>query len=332
MMRWLFDPTGRDASFWLPKGASSVAAGHDALFYFILYLSTAFFVVIVAAIVLFVLKYRRRSPEQRTSGLHGNVMLEIVWAVIPAILLIVMFVWGFRQYMDMSVPPADAIEVRVTAQKWSWTFEYPRDGISVPKDLVVPVGRPVRLTMSSLDVIHSFFVPAFRIKKDVLPNRYTMLWFEATEVGEYDLECAEYCGTAHSQMLGKIIVKPENEYNEWIAAGGGMSGEGMSSVAFGARLFSQLGCAVCHSTDGTKKTGPSVLAKFGSTETFVDGTKALVDDNYVRESLMDPAAKVVVGYEAVMPTFKGRLSDKQTNALVDYIKSLAPADDGPKEP
>jgi len=327
----LTNPTGESGSFWLPKPASTIAAGNDALFYFILYLSTFFFVVIIATIVVFVIKYRRRSDDDRTSPVHGNLKLEIVWATIPAILLMVIFGWSFRRYLDMSVPPANAIDIRVTAQKWSWSFDYPKDGISVTQDLVVPVGRPVRLTMSSVDVIHSFYVPAFRIKKDVVPNRYTVVWFEATEPGTYDLECAEYCGTGHSQMLGTIVVKTEHDYNAWIASGGGMSGKGLSSVDFGKKLFGQLGCAVCHSTDGSRKTGPSLLAIYGLTVTMTDGTTALVDDNYVRRSIMDPQAQVVLSYEPVMPTFKGRLDDKQTNALIDYVRSLTPSGDT-KEP
>jgi cytochrome c oxidase subunit 2 len=176
--------------------------------------------------------------------------------------------------------------------------------------------------MSSQDVIHGFYVPAFRIKRDVLPNRYTVLWFEPQGQGEYDLLCTQYCGTSHSAMIGKIVVKSEAAFKDWVDSGGGMSGKGLSSVDFGRMLFDKQGCATCHSVDGAARTGPSLLNKYGARELLATGHTVLVDDNYLRESLMDPAAKVVMGFQPVMPTFRGRLSDKQTNALIDYIKSL----------
>jgi cytochrome c oxidase subunit 2 len=307
--------------FWMPEAATSEAGRTDALFHFILYLSIFFFVLVVGATVLFVVKYRRRSAAQKTADIHGHRKLEVIWAVIPAILLVVIFAWGFRDYVSGSVPPGDAIEVRVTAQKWSWAFSYPRDGIDT-NELVVPVGRPVKLVMSSLDVIHSFYVPAFRLKRDVLPNRYTVAWFQAEETGEYHVLCAEYCGTKHSQMLAKVIVKSERGYQDWIDSGGGLSGKGMSSVAFGKLLFKKKGCTACHSVDGTKLTGPSLLGKYGTRESFADGSTVVVDDNYIRQSITEPNAKVVQGFQAVMPTYAGRLKEKQLNALIDYVKSL----------
>jgi len=310
---------------WMPEQASTTAAAVDQIFYFILYLSAFFFVSIVGAMVFFVIKYRRRSDADRTSPIEGSTPLEIAWAVIPGLILVGMFVWGFRAYIDLSVPPAEALEVRVTAQRWSWSFDYPNAGITTTNELVIPAGQPVRLTMSSTDVIHSFFVAAFRVKKDVLPNRYTVVWFEATEPGTYDLQCAEYCGTEHSGMLGKVVVKTEAEFRAWLDSGGGMSGEGMSSVEFGEQLFKKQGCATCHSIDGRKKTGPSLLDKFGSEERFGDGSTVIIDDNYIRESMVAPRAKLVIGYAPVMPTYAGRLNDRQINALIDYVKSLSEA-------
>ena len=184
------------------------------------------------------------------------------------------------------------------------------------------LGRPVKLELRSADVIHGFYVPAFRIKRDVLPNRYTVAWFEAKEPGDYDLFCTQYCGTGHSSMLGRIVVKGEAEFKEWVDSGGGMSGKGLSSVDFGRLLFDKQGCLTCHSVDGTARTGPSLLNRYGSRELLANGSEVLVDDNYVRESMMEPAAKVVKGYQAVMPTYRGRLSDRQTDALIDYIKTL----------
>ena len=308
-------------SVWLPEAASTEAAHTDALLYFLLGLSVFFFVLVIGATVLFAVKYRRREAGQRTADIEGHKRLEVAWAVIPAILLVVIFAWGFREYMRGAVAPRDALEIRVTAQKWSWTFDYPKEGITT-NELVVPVGRPVKLVMSSMDVIHSFYVPAFRVKRDVLPNRYTLTWFEADRQGEFDIFCAEYCGTNHSRMLSKVKVKSDREYQEWIDSGGGMSGKGLSSTAFGKLLFKKMGCATCHSVDGSKLVGPSLLGKFGETATLADGSKVKIDDNYVRESIMKPNAKVVQGYEPVMPTFAGRLKDKQVNALIDYVKSL----------
>jgi cytochrome c oxidase subunit II len=313
---------GPEGSALLPPAASTGADSHDALFYFVLAVTAFFFVLVVGLVAWFTVRYRQRRAGQRTSGISHNRRLEVAWAVIPSILLVVIFGWGFKGFLDMSVPPAGALEVRVTAQKWSWAFEYPRAGIRTSKELVVPVGRPVKLTMSSLDVIHGFYVPAFRLKRDVLPNRYTVTWFEAKQPGEYDLMCTQYCGTGHSAMLGRIVVKPEAEYQAWVDSGGGMSGKGLSSVEFGKLLFDKEGCVACHSLDGTAKSGPSLLGRYGSRELLEGGAEVLVDDNYLRESLMDPAAKVVKGYQPVMPTFRGRLNDRQIDALIDFIKSL----------
>jgi cytochrome c oxidase subunit II len=306
---------------WMPEAASTTAERTDRLFYFLLYLGSGFFLLVTGATIYFAIKYRRRTPGQRTSPIKGSRRLEILWAVIPALLFVLIFIWGFRDYIGMSVPPGDALEVRVTAQKWSWSFDYPKEGINAP-ELVVPVGRAVKLTMSSMDVIHSFFVPDFRIKRDVLPNRYTVAWFEATDVGEHDVLCAEYCGTSHSAMLSKVKVVSEGDYQAWVDSGGGMSGKGLSAQDFGKLLFKAKGCATCHSVDGSKKTGPSFLGLYGSRATLTDGRTVLVDDNYVRESIVEPNAKVVQGYEPVMPTFAGKISDKQMNAIIDYLKSL----------
>ena len=302
----------------------------DSLFYFIYYLCVLFFVGIVGTTAYFVVKYRRRSDGQRTSGVKGNRRIEIAWAVIPSMLLLVIFAWGFRTYLRQSVPPGDSIDIRVKAQKWFWSFEYPRDGIS-SDELVVPVGRPVKLTMSSADVIHSFFVPAFRVKRDVLPNRYTVVWFQAEEPGTYDIFCAEYCGEGHSRMTGHVRAVTDFQYQEWIDSGGGMGGEGMSSVEFGKVVYEKKGCKSCHSIDGTRITGPSLLGIYGEPVTFSDGSSGVIDDNYIRESIMSPQAKIVQGYEGVMPTYKGMLKDKQIDALVDFIKSLNEKEKSAKE-
>jgi cytochrome c oxidase subunit 2 len=306
---------------WMPESASTVAPRTDALFHFLLALSVFFFVLVVGTMTLFVVKYRRRRPGQRTSPIAGHHKLEVTWAVIPALLLVLLFGWGFRDYIHLAVPPGEALEIRVTAQKWFWTFDYPREGVS-SSELAVPVNRPVKLTMSSTDLIHSFFVPAFRIKRDLVPNRYTVAWFEATELGSYDILCAEYCGQGHSRMLSRVRVLTEREYQAWIDSGGGLSGKGLSSVEFGKLLFRSKGCASCHSVAGAAGTGPPLDGKYGALEELADGKRVKVDDNYLRESIVDPAARVVAGFEPVMPTYAGKLKDKQMNAIIDYLKSI----------
>jgi cytochrome c oxidase subunit 2 len=199
--------SGMGASPWLPVTASETAARFDALFTVLFYVSAFFFVLVVAATAYFTVRYRRKKGSPQPPRIEGNRRLEILWTVIPAVILVVFFVLGFRDFLHLSVPPAHALDVRVTGQQWSWSFDYPKEGIST-NELVVPVGKPVKLTMSSRDVIHSFFVPAFRIKRDVLPNRYTVLWFTAEAPGTYDVLCAEYCGTAHSNMLAQVKALP----------------------------------------------------------------------------------------------------------------------------
>jgi cytochrome c oxidase subunit 2 len=308
---------------WMPTSASTLAESHDPLFYFIYWVSVVSFVAVVGTAAWFAVKYRRRSEGQRTADIHGNTKLEILWATVPAIVLVVLFAWGFWGFMETAIPPAGTIDVRVTAKRWNWEFDYPQAGILGSDELVVPVGQPVKLTMSSVDVIHSFFVPDFRVKRDVVPNRYTVAWFEATKEGEYRVLCAEYCGTDHSRMSAPVRVVSRAEYDEWIASGGPL-GKIEDPIELGAALFRMRGCAQCHSVDGTA-TGkaPTLGGAFGSTRTLSDGSQVLVDDNYVRESLMSPQARIVQGWEnAYMPTFRGRFDEKQLNAMVDYLKSI----------
>lgn len=221
----------------------------------------------------------------------------------------------------MAVPPKDAIEIKVTGQRWLWTFDYP-DGQTSAGELVVPADRPVKLLMSSTDVIHSFYVPAFRLKKDVLPNRYTVLWFEAAGVGNYELYCAEYCGQGHSQMLGNVRVLSEREFQDWLEKGEQETTGGQAPVQLGEKLYKSRACYTCHTTDGADKVGPSFKGVFGHQVTFSDGKTLIVDENYLRESILNPHAKVVKGFQPVMPTYQGVLKDREVDALIAYIKSL----------
>lgn len=308
---------------WMPTDASTLAESHDPLFYFIYYVSVVAFVVVIGFAVTFAIKYRRRREGERTANIEGNTKLEIAWSLVPALVLVTLFAWGFWGFMESAIPPANALDVRVTAKRWNWEFDYPQAGILGSDELVVPVDQPVKLTMSSLDVIHSFFIPEFRVKRDVLPNRYTVAWFQATKVGDYRLLCAEYCGTEHSRMWARVKVVPRKEYDAWVASGGPL-GKIEDPIELGKALFRMRGCAQCHSVDGTA-TGkaPTLQGKFGSMETLSDGTQVLVDDNYVRESLMSPQAKFVQGWQtAYMPTFRGRFDEKQLNALIEYLKSI----------
>jgi cytochrome c oxidase subunit II len=311
------DSTG---TLWLPPANSTIAGEVDPLFYFILYASIVMFAIVVAGMVYFSWRYRRRGADGLNRATTHNTPLEIAWTVIPTILVMIVFVWGFKTFIKMHVAPKDALEVKVTAQKWFWTFDYPTGANSV-NELVVPSGKPVKLLMSSRDVIHSFFVPNFRIKQDVLPNRYTIIWFEATEQGSYDIFCTEFCGKGHSEMLGKVKVVSDREYTAWLDAGSKL-GTGLAPEEYGAQLYKAKACITCHTVDGTKLVGPSFKGKFGMMEKFADGSTALIDENYIRESILQPKAKVVAGFDPVMPTYQGVLKDQQIDALVAYIKSL----------
>jgi cytochrome c oxidase subunit 2 len=309
-------------SIFLPPGGSTIAGEVDALFYFIVYASVVIFGIVLFGIVYLGLRYRsgKTAEDATTPGISHNTRLELLWSVIPSILVVIVFIWGFNVYMKMNIVPKGAMEVKVTAQKWFWSFDYP-EGINTVNDLVVPVGKPVKLLLSSKDVIHSFFVPAFRVKMDVLPNRYTVTWFEAVNTGDFDILCAEFCGDKHSEMLGKVRVVSNNEYDKWLESGTA-AGEGMTPVEYGQALYRSKACFTCHNVDGTSAVGPAFNGIFGKTAVMVGGEQIIVDENYIRESILNPQTKIVAGYQPVMPTYQGILNDKQVDALLAYIKSL----------
>jgi cytochrome c oxidase subunit 2 len=288
------------------------------MFYFIYWLSVIMFVGIVAAAVYFVIRFRRRPGVKSEPTGHNNV-LEIGWTVAPVVLLVMLFHWGFQGWMQLRVPPADALQIRVRAKKWLWDFEYP-NGMHSVTDLHVPVHHPVRIVLSSDDVIHSFFVPAFRIKQDAVPGYYQTTWFEAVHTGTVDLFCAEYCGTGHSRMLGRIIIESQAAFDRYLAEGVGPRA-GETPEQYGHRVAQESQCFTCHSVDGSASTGPTWRGLFGRTENLTDGT-AHVDENYIRESILQPQAKVVRGFQPVMPTFQGTLQDRQIDAIIAYIRTL----------
>jgi cytochrome c oxidase subunit 2 len=309
----------QSGSFWLPPAESTTADAVDSVFQLILAVSTFFFALIVVLMLVFVVVYRRRPGVAPGESPSHSTPLEILWSVIPVGIVIVIFYMGFVGYMDMRTPPANAYEVRVTAQKWNWLFTYPNGHVS--EKLHVPVDRPIRLTMTSEDVIHSFFVPAFRIKMDCVPGRYTKTWFHARNAGEFDLYCAEYCGTGHSDMLSKIVVHPAGTFDQWLEEEANLLAR-MSPAEAGEVLYRRQGCSGCHSTDGSAKTGPTFKGIYGQTHSFSNAAPAAVDDNYIRESILEPMAKIRQGYQGVMPTYKGRLKDEEITALIEYIKTL----------
>jgi cytochrome c oxidase subunit 2 len=299
-----------------PVEASTMAGKVDALYFFLVAVS-AFFVVLIAAMVIyFGIRYRRRAHSQVGTRVVPSLTLEIAWTIIPLGLGLVMFGWGAQVYFNQARPPAETLDVYVVGKQWMWKFQH-LDGQREINELHVPLGRAVRLTGTSEDVIHSFFVPAFRLKADVIPGRYTTLWFNATKTGRFHLFCAEYCGTRHSGMVGSIVVMEPNEYQAWLAGG---AAEG-SLASQGEKAFQDFACVTCHRADAQGR-GPVLEGLYGSRISLASGEVVVADEAYLRESILSPAAKVAAGYQPVMPTFQGLLSEEQLLALIEYVKSL----------
>jgi cytochrome c oxidase subunit 2 len=308
-----------------PEQASTIARSVDYLYWFITLVTLFFTTVIFAIIFYFMIKYRRRGPGERPKAIEGSLPLEILWTVIPTLIVAVIFVWGSTLYFRNAEPPQGAMEIFVTGKQWMWKVEHP-EGQREINELHVPLGRPVKLTMTSEDVIHDFFVPAFRVKKDVLPGRYTSLWFEPTKLGTFHLFCAQYCGAYHAGMIGSVIVVEPDEYERWLA--GTVQGE--SPEAAGEKLYLQDGCGTCHLADGTGP-GPSLLGVYGQPVKLTTGETVTADDAYVRESILAPRAKIVAGYAPIMPTFQGQLTEEQITDLIAYVRLLGKSQPKPKE-
>lgn len=318
----------------LPLVGSDVARHWDMLYHFLTWLSIVFFIIVVGAMIYFAVVYRK-GRAGNTKYITHNHALEAFWTVIPTILLLVIFTWGWFLYKDMVTAPSSAMEVKVIGKQWNWTFQYP-DG-RVSQDLYAPIGQPVKMLMTSEDVLHSFFIPNFRIKQDVVPGMYTSVWFEATVPGKHQIYCAEYCGGTHSQMLAQVVVLSHEQWAAWQRgkdignigrAGGEVSIAKVESKAVaslvdqGKALMQSKGCIACHSDDGTNKIGPSHKGVYGSKIEMADGSVVEADENYIRESIEKPNAKIVKGYNPVMPTYQGQFSALELNAVVEYIKSL----------
>ncbi|MBA3766476.1 MAG: cytochrome c oxidase subunit II [Acidobacteria bacterium] len=308
---------------WIPfpDSASTFAGQVDALYLYLVGMTSFFVVLISATIIFFVIRYRRRLPFEIPRPIAGSIKLESVWTVIPFRIAMSMFVWGASVYFTQYSIPKDALEVYVVGKQWMWKVQH-ITGQREINELHVPVGRKIKLVMTTEDVIHSFFIPAFRTKADVVPGRYTYLWFEATKPGRYHLFCAEYCGTNHSGMGGSIVVMEPTEYDNWLA--GNLNQE--SPIAAGQRLFAQtLGCASCHKEDGSGGRGPSLMGLLGSTVLLEGGQTVTANEDYIRESILSPRSKLVRGFQPIMPTFQGQVSEEQLLQLLTYIKSLSPA-------
>lgn len=307
----------------LPPAKSTLAHETDVLFWFVHLTSLVFTVGLLAAIIYFVYKYRRKSEDEVTPLITHNNKLEVTWSVIPLVLVLIVFGWGYQVYTAQQIAPSNSYEIKVTGQQWLWRFTY-ENGASSTGELHVPADRPIKLIMNSPDVIHSFYVPSFRLKKDVVPGMYTELWFNAPEPGESIIYCTEYCGTGHSDMLGKVIVHEQAEFDKWLATNAGSSSKpaDLPPAEWGKQLVQEFACTTCHSTDGSEKVGPTWQGIFGHEVQLADGSTVTVDENYIRESILEPNAKVVQGFPSVMNTYKGQLNEEQINAIIEYIKSL----------
>ncbi len=305
-----------------PEQASTFARNTDALYLFLVAVSGFFSVLIFVLVFYFAIRYRRQDQHEVPERLKENALLEITWSIIPLLLCVVMFVWGAKLYFDITRAPSNAMQMWVVGKQWMWKIQHP-EGRREINELHVPLGKPVKLTMTSEDVIHSFYIPAFRVKMDVLPGRYTSLWFEATKVGDFHLFCAEYCGTKHSGMIGKVVVMEEADYERWLS--GTPSNETMEQA--GERLFTQNNCSTCHHNRADAR-GPILEGTFGKPVQLESGATVVMDEAYVRESILTPAAKVVKGYRPVMPTYQGQISEEGVMQLLAYIKSLSSAAPG----
>jgi cytochrome c oxidase subunit 2 len=302
----------------LPEQASSIAPEVDALYFFILGITAFFAILVVVLVAYFAIKYRDDTGLKVGAPITGSVPLEIGWSIIPFFVAIGIFAWSTTVFFQIVRPPDETLEIYATGKRWMWRFQH-IDGQREINALHVPLGRAVKVTFTSEDVLHSLYFPAFRVKADAIPGRYSAVWFEATKVGEYHIFCAEYCGTRHSGMIGTVTVMEPDDYQAWLAGGGVAGG---SLEARGEQLFNDLACNTCHLDNGTGR-GPSLVGKFGSQETLTGGQTIAVDENYIRESILTPQAKLVDGYGPIMPTFQGLVSEDGVASLVEHIKSLA---------
>jgi cytochrome c oxidase subunit 2 len=302
---------------FFPQQASEQASQIDAVYFFMLAVTAFFAVLIAVLIVVFAVKFRRRHDDEIGVAIHGSLALELLWTFIPLGIAMVMFAWGAKVFFDVYRPPVGAMEIFIVGKQWMWKAQH-AEGQREINELHVPINRPVKLIMGSEDVIHSYYIPAFRVKADVIPGRYNSMWFTATKPGRYHLFCAEYCGTKHSGMIGWITAMEPADYQAWLAGGPATA----SPVAAGEKLFTDLGCSSCHQPSAAGQRGPTLAGIYGKSVELQGGGTVTVDDTYVRESIVNPQAKIVAGFQPIMPTFQGLVSEEQLLQLIAYVRSL----------
>ena len=303
-----------------------MAADVDRLYWFIVAVTAFFAILVCVLVVYFAVRYRTQDPLKVGAPITGSIPLELAWSVIPFLISVVIFAWAAQVFFDLHRPPDQTLEIYATGKRWMWKFQH-LDGKAEINTLHVPVGRPVKVTFTSEDVLHSLYFPSFRTKADAIPGRYSTVWFEATQTGEWHIFCAEYCGTKHSGMIGMVTVMEPSAYQAWLSGNDG----GGTLASRGERLFSELACNTCHISDGSGR-GPSLVDKFGAQEQLTNGSIVNVDETYVRESILTPQLKVVAGFQPVMPTFQGLVNEEGVMALIEYVKSLQSSPGGAAAP
>lgn len=303
------------------NAVSGIAAQVDGVFLFITLVGLFFFLLTQGLLIYFAWRYRRKKREEpaETPHITGSHLLETICVVIPSIAVLAIFIYGYLVYRDIRTPPADAVEIQVTARQWLYLFTY-ADGRTAVNEVRVPLGKPVKFLMKSADVIHGFYLPDFRVKMDILPGSYTFLWVQPEKAGKYEIYCSEYCGTGHSVMRAVMIVMGREEYEHW--AKREEKTETLSLSEKGEELVEHSGCLACHSLDGTPKIGPTLKGLFGRKVILADGKSVVADESYIRESLLDPNARLVQGFPPVMPTFQGSLKDEDITAIIAYLKTV----------
>ncbi len=332
-----------EAKSFMPPAATKLAESVDSIYAFLLIASLISFLILMGGLIYFVKKYRRKSEDDTTAYISHNHILEFLWSFIPFVIFMVCFVWGAKVYLDMRKVSGDAMEIHVVAKKWDWEFIYKNGqkitsdvgdkGQKIPATMIVPLNKPVRLIMTSSKinpndkkdraVLHSFFVPAFRVKQDIVPGRYTQLSFIPTKKGRFYIFCTEYCGAGHSSMLGRVEVVDEVAFNDWILGNESSDPKEMSLADKGKEIYRTRACNSCHSVDGSKNIGPTWKGLFGSTRNFTDGTQLKADDNYIKESILNSNKKIVKGYPPnQMPSYQGQLTDGDITAVIEFIKTL----------
>jgi cytochrome c oxidase subunit 2 len=308
------------AGTFMPEQGTQIAKQVDNLYSFLLISSFVSCAILIGGMIYFVVKYKRKSANDKTAYITHDTRLEILWSVVPLIIFLVVFAWGWKIYHDMRTMPKNALEIHVTGKQWAWTIEY-KNGVK-SNELVVPVNRDVKLILGSNDVIHSFFVPSFRIKQDAVPGRYTSLWFNAEKLGEFHVFCTEYCGTQHSGMITKLKVVSQEDFDKWLVAESEIGS--LPLAERGAKYFQTRACASCHNVDNpAAKVGPSMYQRWGKPAKHESG-ESVFDENYVRQSILEPQTHIAAGFPkpSPMPSYQGQLSESELNALIEYIKGL----------